>query len=379
MTGDAPLRLYLGAFTRSGIQRGKAEGISVVRFDPSASSLAVESVLALDGDPSWVCVSPRTGMAYAAAHTSRFEGQLGGALIALAIDPASGGLRRVNHQPVPFPHPNHLCEVGGHLLATSGLGGGITVLPLRDGGEIGEASFFIHGDGAAIIPFGRTMTSVPPFPANASFPHSVIADRSGRLAFVADLIRNRVDTYRLDASTGRLALAHSLVMHDSAGPRALAVHPTAPIAYVVNETDSTVSALRIDPSGARLAEIGRTTTRSGTRSSPNKAAAIAVHRDGRLLFVSNRGDDTIAILESDLEGELSRVGEAASCPTLCGAGRGDAHPRHIALTPDGRWLFAANTYADRLAVFAVEGRDLRPAGCLETPTPTCVAFAPPAG
>jgi len=370
--------MYIGAFTRSGIQGGRSEGIWVVRLEPKGPSLAVESVFDLDSDPSWVHVSARRGMVYAAAHTSRFEGQLGGAVVAFATDAVTGALRRVNHQPVPFPHPNHLCEIGGHLLATSGLGGGLTILPLGAHGEVREPSFFVHGDGAAIIPFGRTTTSVPtPFPATASFPHSVIGDRSGRHAFVADLVRDRVDVYRFDPATGRVALTHSVAVHAAAGPRALALHPNAPLLYVVNETDSTVSAFRIDASDARLTELGHESTRGDERSSANKSGSIAVHPSGRFVYVSNRGDDTVGVLATDSDGGMARVGEVASCPATSRRGAGEAHPRHIALTPDGRWLVVANTYADRLALFAVDAGTgaLHAAGGLDAPTPTCVAFA----
>jgi 6-phosphogluconolactonase len=373
------IRVYVGSFTRSGVQRGRGTGVSILRFEEGGPTLAHEGIAPLDADPSWIQVLPHRGTVYAAAHTSRFEGQLGGAVVAFAINGDSGGLRRLNQQPVPFPHPNHICVVGDRfLLTSSGLGAGVTVLPIANDGVLEEPCFFVHGDGRAIIPFGRTTTSIPmPFPRDAAFPHCVIADRDGRFVLVADLIRDRVDVYRFDAATGRLAKVRSAATHPGAGPRALAFHPTSDLLYAVNEMDSSLSAMRFDSLTGDLRELGHASTRASNAGTANKAGSIAAHQQGRFLFVSNRGDDSVATFTIDEEGALERTSEVPSCPRGCqGAVSQEAHPRHIALTPDGRWLFVSNTYADCLSVFAVSQvtGELTPAVCATVPTPTCVAF-----
>jgi 6-phosphogluconolactonase len=372
--------VYVGSFTKSGIQAGRALGVSVLRFDPGRA-LGVHDVFGLDADPSWVQVSSRTSVVYAAAHTSRFEGQLGGAVVALARDQRTGRLTRLGQQPIPFPHPNHLSLTKNDsvMLVASGLGAGITVLPIHSDGRLAEASFVVHHDGTALIPFGRTATEIPPlYPEGSAYPHCVIPDPAGRHVIVADPALNRVISYSLDAERCRVSSPQSCELHRGARPRMLAFHPDGSTLYAANEGDSTVSTLRYDYETGGIQETTASSTIAGSDARENKPGGIAVHASGRFLFVSNRGHDTIAAFAIGPAGALERMqllpSAASPAPTKAGA-----HPRHLALTPDGHWLFVANTYADNVSVLSVDqstGRLEATGVTANTPTPTCVAFAP---
>ena len=63
--------------------------------------------------------------------------------------------------------------------------------------------------------------------------------------------------FRLDAANGKLVPNDppSVATRKRAGPRHIAFHPEMPLAYVVNELDSTVVTYRFDPQRGSLQAI----------------------------------------------------------------------------------------------------------------------------
>jgi 6-phosphogluconolactonase len=101
----------------------------------------------------------------------------------------------------------------------------------------------------------------------------------------------------------------------------------------------------------------------------NTTAEVRVHANGRFVYGSNRGHDSLAVFERDAAtGLLSRL-EIVPC--------GGQHPRHFSLSPDGAWLVCANMNSDSLTVFRVDaatGRLTRVPGSAQVSMPVCVLF-----
>lgn len=363
---------YIGAFTAGGIHGGRADGITVTRLDPTTGGLSTVASVPM-ADPSWLLASSRTRRLYAFSHTARFEGQLGGAIVTYDIAAGSRGLRRLGVRWVPFPHPTFasLSTDGRHLLVASGLGGGITVVPVSEDG-LDAPSFVLQEDGRAVVPFGEAVVSVPRFPPDATFPHSIVAHPDGRHVLVADLVRDAVRSYAI--AEGRLRPRASLGLHAGAGPRIVAVGRAA--VYVVNERDSTVSVIAYDD--GRLSEEQVLPTLPAGWAGASAAGSIQLHPSGAWLYASNRGHDSIAVFEIGADGTLASRDIVPSCPDRAtGAPAASAHPRHMAISPDGRHLLVANTYADTVSAFVIDPRSgaIRPTGATTAlATPTCVAF-----
>lgn len=375
------MRIYVGSFTSEGHQAGRSLGVAALAFDDRSGMLTHEATLPLPPDPSWLTPSPRDRTLYAAMHTSRFEGQSGGAIVALAVDPTNGALRRSGHIVLPFPHPNHLAASadGRFLVAASGLGGGLTVVALAADGAPREPTFAQQQEGSAIIPFGRVAPIPATFPPGSAYPHCILLDDTAGRVLAADLMRDTVDSYTLDSARG-LLLEHRVTrLRAGSGPRMLAFHPRLPILYLLNQNDSTLSVLDYERSSGILTERAASPTTADRRTRSNAPAALAVHPSGDLLFVSNRGDDTIAVFVLDPTGMPALRETVPSDPEArrSSAGSG-ANPRHLALTTNGDWLFVANTTADNVTVFRVDavGGALEPASSVALATPTCVALMP---
>jgi 6-phosphogluconolactonase len=154
-----------------------------------------------------------------------------------------------------------------------------------------------------------------------------------------------------------------------AGPRHLAFHPTRRWVFVLNEIASTVTTFSYDGLRGVLRKVETVSTLPDGFSGNNSTAQIVAHPNGRFVYASNRGHDSIAIFEvDDSTGRLSALGHE---PTQ---GR---TPRNFNLTPNGDFLFAANQDSDTLVGFRVDGASgkLTPTGqVVQVGSPSCVVF-----
>ena len=196
-------------------------------------------------------------------------------------------------------------------------------------------------------------------------------DPSNRFALAADLGLDRVMLYRLDASAGSLQRVPEgdVALSPGAGPRHIAFHPKLPLVYVVGELDSTVTTLRFDSEAGRLTKLDSRSSLPTGWSGKSYAADIHVAPSGDVLYVSNRGHDSIAAFSIDAaSGALTLEQTIAT---------GGAWPRNFTLDPTGRWLLVANQNSNSIVVLARDphsGRLSSTSQRLDIPSPVCLRF-----
>ncbi len=176
-----------------------------------------------------------------------------------------------------------------------------------------------------------------------------IADPTNHFVFVPCKGADYVAQYVFDASSGALTpnAVPSLATTVGAGPRHLAFHPNAKWAYLIAENASTVSTLSFDVATGRLSTVDTVSTLPAGFSGTNTGAEIGVHPSGKWVFVSNRGDDSIAAFAVDAStGKLTLLGT----PTKTGG----KTPRDFALTPNGAFLYAANQGSNSVSAFRID-------------------------
>ncbi|HXB62816.1 MAG TPA: beta-propeller fold lactonase family protein, partial [Acidobacteriaceae bacterium] len=120
--------------------------------------------------------------------------------------------------------------------------------------------------------------------------------------------------------------------------------PDGRTVYNINEIVSTVDVLQWDATAGTLTTLGSPVSilPSGFTGT-NTGAEILVSPDGRFVYASNRGDNSVAVLAvSAKDSSLTLVQRIST---------GGRTPRHIALSPDGRWLLAANQDSSTVNVF----------------------------
>jgi 6-phosphogluconolactonase len=195
----------------------------------------------------------------------------------------------------------------------------------------------------------------------------------GKFAFWTDLGTDRILIDRFDGAAGTLEpnSPDSVGIQPGSGPRHFAWHPSRRAIYLLNELSSTVSVLRFDADRGALEIFQTASARAAGAAGQTIAAEIAVSPDGRFLYASNRGDDDIAVFAiDDSTLGLTPAGHVRTC------GRG---PRSFAIDPSGRWLVAANEGSDSLVTLGLDpGSGGLSAGgpLVSIPSPVCVLFAP---
>lgn len=343
------LPVYIGSYSPA---------IVVADFDPATGELSASRDAAPLAGASFLAKSADARFLYAVG-----EGKPG-ALHAFAIG-ADGALTALNSVSSVGGGP---CDIAlspdGKLVAAANYGGGsVIAYRVRADGALGALAGFFQHEGAANV-----------FPERQKQPHAhgVTWSPDGKLLLVPDLGADHLYVYSREAVTDALEIHRTqpwLDLPPGSGPRHAQFSPDGRHLYIINELGNTVSVAAYEASTGTLKMIETVSTLPpGGHSGPTKTAEIAVSNDGRTVYASNRGHDTLALFARDpATGALTPRGHVPV----------PAHPRHFALSPDGRWLLAAGQDANRVAVFAVDpatgSLTATPHG-LDLRKPVCVRF-----
>ncbi|MDR6601586.1 6-phosphogluconolactonase (cycloisomerase 2 family) [Achromobacter deleyi] len=347
------MHVYIGSRTTRE-RHARGEGISVFDYAQDTGTLTLTQVVGGLVNPSYLLPHPALPVLYT-VHGDSHE------VSALQRDPRTGALTPWRQQDCQGRNPVHLAldPAGRYLMVSNHLSGTLAVLPVgRDG---------------ALAPVAQSvpMAGEPgPHRKEQPFakPHYNLVDPSGRYVVVPDKGLDRVFLYALENGGISADPACITATREGAGPRHAAFHPAGRWLYVVNELDNTVAAYSLGAGSLHPFQI--LPTLPDTYTGNSRAAGISLDAHGCHLYVSNRGDDSIAVFRVDpANGRLTPVQHAAS---------GGKTPRFFALSPDGRFLFALNEDSDTLVRFRVDAQDgaLTPDGyALRIGSPVCMVFA----
>ncbi len=345
----------------------KGEGLSTFRFNPATGDLDLLHVRGGIDSPSFVAVHPTRPLLYAVSEVADWNE---GTLAAYRIDRDTGRLAYVNKQPTLGNCPC-FCEVDptGRCVGVANYSAGdvadeprrtFAILPVREDGGLASASHAVqlHGTG--------------PDPERQEQPHGhwIGFSPDGRFALAVDLGTDRLLSYPLDILTGTLDEARALTctLPPGAGPRHLAFHPNGRTAYLSLEMGNGVARLDYDPATGAVTLRDLASTLPETWTDTSSVSDLQLTADGRFLYAANRGHDGVAIFRCGQDGALVPLGHTA--------GHGE-RPRHLALDPSGRWLFASFQDSHALGQYAVDPEtgtlDLH--RTVAVGSPMCVAFA----
>ncbi|HEX7308574.1 lactonase family protein [Lentzea sp.] len=334
----ATRRVFFGAYTT---WSGGAKGIGVGTYDTATGQLAQTGVIAGVVNPSFVVESRDGRFLYAVNENSQGE--------VTAIDAAT--LKVINKQATGGADPCHLTlDPSGKFLITADYSSGsLSVFGVNTDGSLGARTQKVQHKGSGP---DRDRQAGP-------HAHHVVFDPAGKYAAAVDLGADSVFFYSF---TGRLQLVSTAKLAPGAGPRHIAFHPNGRTAYVANELDSTIVACAYADGKLTPGQVLKTAPPATERNYP---AEVLVSADGKFVYLSNRGHDSVAQFAVDGAG-LTLVG---TTPV------GGKYPRHVVFDPTGSFLFAANQNSSLVTSFAVDrstGR-LTPSGTpLKTEIPVCV-------
>jgi 6-phosphogluconolactonase len=349
--------VYVGTYTGP-----KSAGIHVVRFDTDTGKAGVPQLAAKSVNPTFLSVHPDGHHLYAANETDQWEGRPGGYVSAFAIDQDSGMLTAMNQQSTGGGGPCHLVtdRTGTAVLVANYGGGSVAGLPLKADGSLSPRTAFVQHTGSGPNKDRQS----------GAHAHSINLSPDGKFALVADLGTDRISIYRFEAKGASLKLQGEVAMPPGSGPRHLVFSPDGRRIFVISEMRSTLASFAWDAVQGAMEPLDSKSTLPPGFSGDASTAEVAVHPNGRFVYGSNRGHDSIALFRAASDGKLELVENVST---------GGKTPRNFALDPTGKFLWAANQGSDSVVIFTVdpESGHLTPTGqVLNIGSPVCVQFVP---
>ena len=365
-TPNQKFLVFVGTYT----DKTDSKGIYAYEFNASIGRLTPRGLAAETSNPSWLVIHPNGKWAYAANESGKQS-----TISAFSIDAKSAKLTLLNQLPALGEDPCHLSfdKTGKYLFVANYTSGNVVVFPILPDGKLGAATANVKDQG-----------TLGPNKERQEAPHAHWVGARGNEVFVADLGLDRVLLYGFDPAKGTLRKApgpdakhpffsSDLKLSPGTGPRHVAFSSTEKghgLTYVLGELDSTVSLFATTIEGNYAGLPGQKTTALPIGfSGRNDAAEIYIHPNGKLLYASNRGHDSIAVFAIDPKlGTLTQVADVST---------GGKEPRHFAIDPTGQFLLAENQNSNSIVVFRInpETGALSQISMTEgVPSPVCLTF-----
>jgi 6-phosphogluconolactonase len=351
--------LYVGSYTGDG---SKSEGITLLKFSESDGAISVVGTAAKTPSPSFLAWHPTSNVLYAvnestSAASAYRRDQTTGMLQALATHPVGPTENQAGCHLVVAPQANI-------LVTAQYSGGSVSVFPITENGDLAPRSQFIKHepltiDGKITQPRGHSTTLAP----------------DGKSVLVNDLGNDRIYVYAIDAKTRKLGEpARSFAtLATGAGPRHGAFSPNGSVYYCLNEINSTITSFTWNADQMALTSTTTIPTLPPDFTGKNSTAEICVSSDGKFVYASNRGHDSIVVgrVDDAATGALTPIQHHPS---------GGKTPRNFTLSPSGRWLLAAHQGTDNVVVHAVDpstGKLTMTPHAVTVGKPVCLLFARP--
>lgn len=344
---------FIGSYAEAG-----GPGLYSCAYDSATGKLTLTDQISGLQNPTYQDLDPDRKVLYTLEEEIQETGGRRGAAVSYAIDTATGRLSRINREIAVEASICHiqLDRSRSSLYVSSYHKGMLGVSPVLTDGRVGPAAQSISHSGSSLLPV-----------QSQSRIHSVYLAPSNRFAAVCDLGLDKVFLYRVEEN--RLEEHTHTDIAPGSGPRHFAFHPFLPYGYVINELNATITVLAYDDATGRLNVADTVNTLPEDYHGDNSCADIHISPDGKFLYGSNRGHDSIAVYSIDQShGRLELLEHVHT---------GGGHPRNFALSPDGQFLFAANRDSNNIVTFrrdAGTGR-LKPTGDeLHISKPVCIKF-----
>jgi len=345
---------YIGGYTTPD-RDGRGNGINVYDVHPNGEWTHIQAVGHLE-NPSLFTLNKAQTLLYT-VHGGR------PLLSAFRIDAQTGHLALLNQVDPKGSNPvdSALDPTEKFLVVANYASGSVAVLPVGGHGELHPPTqvFVLEGQPG---PHPKEQTS--------SHPHAVIFDPSGNFVIVPDKGLDKTFIFRFRNGTLTPTAQAFVTARPGAAPRHTAFHPTLPILYVNNELDSTVTVYDWNAADGHAGERQVVSTLPPGFSGKNTTAEIVPSPDGRVLYVSNRGQDSIAFF--DVDPQTGTLTYAGSIPS------GGARPRFFTLGPGAKQAFVANQDSDVVCVFDIKpdrGRFVDTGARIAVGSPSAISFA----
>jgi len=313
--------------------------LRALRFDAESGKLSVIGPVAEGLRPTWTTAHPQLPVLYATDDQPGKEG----AVVAFAIDRATGVLRKLNDAPSGGTGATYL------WLDAPAAGAAATLL-VANFGSGSAASIAVHADGSlgGLSSTIKAAGSGPHRRQASPHAHSATVDPSARYALVPDFGADRVFIYAFDRASHTLLsdASRAYIAPPGSGPRHLVFSADGRFAWLLNELTAEVTTLRWDAQQGQLTPLQTQPTSSASFDGARSGAEILRSPDGRFVYVEDRGERSLVAYRVNADtGELCFVQRIAT---------GGAVPWAMRIHPSGKWLLVAHQRSNSVNVFSIE-------------------------
>lgn len=357
VSADEPL-IFISSFAA-----GEQGAVQAFQWESKSNQLKPVHRTSGVEHPFFLAVSRDQKFLYS-IHAKTFGGKENEEIAAYQIEGRTGKLKLLNRQSARGTAACYLDvdATGKTALVANYTSGSVASLPVQADGSLGEtASFFQH-----------VGSSVNPDRQKEPHAHCIVVSPDNRFVFAADLGLDQVLSYRLEAKTAKLTpndppFAKSPA---GAGPRHLTFSPSGKHVYVINELANSVSVFQYNADKGSLTEQQTISTLPADFKGTSHCADVKITPNGRFLYGTNRGHDSIAAYRIGDDGKLTLIGIE---PSL---GKG---PQNLAILPGGETLLCANMPGNNVAPFRIDSQTggLKPVGKpIDITSPSCIMVLP---
>ena len=352
-SAEDPL-VFISAFAA-----GEEGAIHAYQLDLESGELRLVRKTADVEHPFFLALSPDKQYLYS-IHAKTFGGKEHEQVAAYRIVGDTGELKVLNRQSALGTAACYLDvdATGKTVVVANYSTGSVASFPVQKDGSLGKASSFIQHEGSSVNP-GRQ---------EGPHAHCFVISPDNRFALAADLGLDQVLCYRLDAENSKLSPNRQPFVRTppGGGPRHLAFHPRGKHVYVINELANTITMYDYEGKTGMLTEQQTITTVPDDFDGTSHTADLKITPDGRYLYGTNRGHDSIAAYRLDDRGRLTLFAIESSL------GKG---PQNLAIAPGGKLLLCANMSGKNVAVFRIDTKTgaLKSVGePIVIPRPSCI-------
>ncbi len=324
--------LYVGTYTE-----GVTNGIFVYAFNDHSGKLIDLKIPAVSNNPSYLTISGNKKFLYAVNELDNLGENKSGGVSAFRIE-EDRKLSLVNHVLTYGANPCHVClsPDGKMLVASNYDGGNLSVFNVLPDGGLSDLVQRIQDTGSG------------PFPERQAVPHvhSSQFNSTGKLLYVADLGIDELLIYTVGNEKTPLAPYSQpfIKLPPGSGPRHFAFSADGRYIYVINELASTITVLM--KYGDDWKDVQNIKTLPKDFKGESWCADIHISADGRFVYGSNRGHNSITVFKRDqINGKLELI------ETVPVEGN---WPRNFTIDPTGRFILVANQKSNDITVFKID-------------------------
>ncbi|WP_395390985.1 lactonase family protein [Novosphingobium sp. BL-8A] len=344
---------------------GPGQGVVAVKLDPKSGALSSLGVVAEVDRPTWVLADPAHHRLFAVSETGN-DGVTHGTVSGFAYDPATGALTPRGKADSGGGGPTHLAlSADGRTLFVANYGTGqVAAVPVAADGTLADQPASVE----------THLGSGPHKRQKGPHAHGVTLDPSGRWVLSPDLGADKVFVYRFDAAKHTLSPAPEpfATLPPASGPRHIVFAPDGRHAFLVTEMGGSIVSFAWDARQGRLTQVAAVSLDPADFAGTRSGSEIAVSRDGRFLYAGNRATNRVQVYAVRRDATLTAIDKVDS---------GGQVPWGLSLSGDGKWMVVTNQGgaqgSGNLAVFAVDrasGRLTATGGGLELAKPTSISF-----